>query len=182
MLYLYALVEDAHDISVFEQIYKQFRAGLFQIAYGILHDVQLSEDVVAETFIKVAKNIKMISQLSCNKRRDYLVIIVRNTAIDVYRRRHQEAIPIDFVEAVSEVVTVEDIVLGKLGYLEIVNAIDKLPPKYRDVIKLRCLYQHTAEETGNLLGIPANTVNQHLARAKAKLLKLLEEGSACGDV
>ena len=69
----------------------------------------------------------------------------------------------------------EDSAIGKVRYMDLVTTIDQLPDIYRDALKLRFLYQLTAEETGKLLGISANNVNQRLLRAKSKLEKLLRE-------
>ena len=49
--------------------------------------------------------------------------------------------------------------------------IKALPEAYRDVLMLRCLQELSAEQTGELLGCSANTVNIRLTRAR----KLLQE-------
>lgn len=98
----------------------------------------------------------------------------------MYRQRKQ-AVPLEFMEAFSDATATEGVALGRLGYEDIMRAIGQLPEKYRDVLKLRCLYQHSPAEVGELLGIPANTVNQRFARAKVKLLELLRKEEICND-
>lgn len=180
-LLTYALIEDANNLELFEQIYKKYRAGMYRVAYGILHDVQLAEDAVSESLIKIAKNVEKISNINCNTTRDYIVIIVKNASIDIYRRRDENTTPIDFIEQVPASLTTEDIAVGRVGYADVMDAIKKMPEKYRDVLKLRCLYGHNAEETGRLLGIPTNTVNQQTARARKKLLELLRKEEALDE-
>lgn len=168
-----ALIEDARELCLYEQLYRNYRADMFRVAYSVLHDAQQAEDAVAEAFFNVAKKFEKISGLSCNKQRDYLVIISRNAAIDIYRRRKQADVPLDFIEAMPDTAMTEDVAIGKLGYEDVMQAIEQLPVLYRDVLKLRCLYQHSPEETGKALGIPSNTVNQRFARAKTRLLEIL---------
>lgn len=54
----------------------------------------------------------------------------------------------------------------------IVQAISELPDKYRDVLKLSYLYDHTTEEIGIALNLSTNTVHKRISRAK-KLLKVI---------
>lgn len=59
----FALVERQSQLCLFEFLYRTYSQGMFQIAYGILHDVQHAEDMVAETYIRVAKNINRIAEI-----------------------------------------------------------------------------------------------------------------------
>ena len=54
-------------------------------------------------------------------------------------------------------------------------AIGELPEAYRDVLMLRCLQELSAEQTGELLGISANSVNIRLTRARKALRDRLEK-------
>lgn len=173
-MFVFALIEDVRELCLYEQLYRKYRADMFRIAYSVLHDEQQAEDAVAEAYINVAKKIKKISGLSCNKQHDYLVVIIRNVAIDIYRQRKQ-VVPLEVIEALPDTVLTDDVAIGKLGYENIMQAIEQLPDKYRDVLKLRCLYHHSPDEVGKLLGISANTVNQQFARAKVKLLEILRK-------
>ena len=65
--------------------------------------------------------------------------------------------------------------MERIGHAYLVAAIDKLPDLYKDVLKLRCLYQMSTEDTATLLGLSTNGVNQRLFRAKAKLMDILME-------
>ena len=56
--------------------------------------------------------------------------------------------------------------------------IDRLPETYRDVLKLRCLYELSAEQTAEILKTNANTVNIRLSRARRLLKTMMEEDTA----
>ena len=60
---------------------------------------------------------------------------------------------------------------------EVWEAVSALPDKYRAVVYLHYYEGYRAEEIGQLLGLPVNTVYTRLARARAQLKKLLEGDS-----
>ena len=97
MMYM-ALMEDPGHISLFEQIYQTYRGAMFGIAVAVLRDHHLAEDAVSEAFLKIAKNINKISALDGQVRRDYIVIITRNSALDLYRQRQKQGSVVDFLE------------------------------------------------------------------------------------
>ncbi len=53
------------------------------------------------------------------------------------------------------------------------RAIQSLPAKFRSVIVLRLIQEHSTEETAAILGLPLGTVQSRLARAQKKLRDLL---------
>lgn len=70
-----------------ERLYREYRAPMFRIALAILRDEGLAEDAVQQSFLKIFQNFEKIDRTDCNKTRSFIVILVKNTAIDLYRRR-----------------------------------------------------------------------------------------------
>lgn len=172
----YALIENEQSRTFFEQLYYQYRQHMYWIARQILCDEYLAEDVTAEAFIRIAKKIDFIASLSEKQQRDYIVVILRNLAIDAYRKKRKSPEILTEAPEVSPTDdTLDEKIFGKVRYDDLVVAISKLQNPYLDVLKLRCLYQQSAEETANILGISVNSVNQRLFRAKAKLKQILKE-------
>ena len=58
---------------------------------------------------------------------------------------------------------------------EIDEALEKLPPKYRQVLKLRYFQEYSYEEIGDILKKPINTIGTLINRAKKKLLKIAKQ-------
>lgn len=81
------MIDGPEDRSKFEQVYHAYRELMFCVTYQILHHQQDAEDAVQHAFVKVAENIKKISEPVCPKTRSYVVIIVENKAIDMLRDR-----------------------------------------------------------------------------------------------
>lgn len=123
--------------------------------------------------IRVAKNINRIAEIPADKHRSYLKMIIRNICIDYYRSIHPTdtvyEIPLDLSDNSSGP---EDIIIDRITVEAIVQAISELPDKYRDVLKLSYLYDHTTEEIGIALNLSTNTVHKRISRAK-KLLKVI---------
>ncbi|MFA6000302.1 MAG: sigma-70 family RNA polymerase sigma factor, partial [Candidatus Paceibacterota bacterium] len=55
-----------------------------------------------------------------------------------------------------------------------IEAINVLPPNYRDVLYLRLIEDFTPEEIGNMFGMSANMVSVRITRGLEKLRKELK--------
>ena len=84
-----ALIADGHERVLFEDLYYKYRQHMYIIAFQIIKDAHLAEDVVSDTFIKIAKKIEFIASLSEKRQKDYILIMVRNQAIDLYRKKNK---------------------------------------------------------------------------------------------
>ena len=87
MLIYLQMIETEQDRSKFERIYLQYRNLMFSAAFSVLHNPEDAEDAVHHAFVKVAENIDKISEAVCPKTAAYVVTIVENKAIDLYRRK-----------------------------------------------------------------------------------------------
>lgn len=176
MLIYTALIEDPQNIPLFERLYETYRASMFRIAFAILRDHHLAEDAVAEAFIKIAGHMDKLSSVSGQARKDYIVILTRNCALDLYRKRKRQESIIDFVEELPDPAggeTPEEILFRQEDADRLHRAVADLSPIYRDVMKLYYLYEHTAAETAAILGIQENTVFARLSRGRKKLAEAL---------
>lgn len=176
MILYTTLIEDPGHISLFEQIYRTYRAAMFGIAVAVLRDHHLAEDAVSEAFIKIAKNMNKISSLDGQVRKDYIVILTRNSALDIYRQRQKQGSVVDFLEDLPDPVgrdTMDETMFSQEGYDRLVQAIHDLPAIYRDTMKLYYLFEHTTAEIAALMGVKENTVDARLSRGRKKLAEML---------
>lgn len=81
-----SLVDTPEEKDKFTEIYEQYRVLMFFYARRILGDDKLAEDAVQEAFFRIAKNIKKISEVKCDKTKHFVVIIVESAAKDIYRK------------------------------------------------------------------------------------------------
>ena len=86
MLYL-MMIDSAEDKRKFVVIYETYRCFMMKIAFDVLGDDYTAEDAVHEAFIKVAENMDRIEETESLRTKRYLATIVKNAAIDIYRKR-----------------------------------------------------------------------------------------------
>ena len=75
-----------------EAFYREYRSPMLRVALSVLRDEGLAEDAVQQAFLKIFQNFEKFSKKDCNKTRSLIVIIVRNAAIDLYRKRGRERV------------------------------------------------------------------------------------------
>ena len=77
LLYL-AAIQEPEDREKFRVLYTNYRGLMFHVAYEILHNEQDAEDAVHHAFVKIAENIKKITDPVCPKTHSYVVTIVEH--------------------------------------------------------------------------------------------------------
>ena len=107
--------------------------------------------------------------------RAWLFTILHNLAVNHLRRtaRRGREIPLD--DAGESVVAVPSTPEDALRHDDILAAVGQLPDDQRAVLLLVSIEDVTYAEAACILDIPIGTVMSRLARARARLLKLLEE-------
>lgn len=168
MLVYLQMIDPPEERSKFERLYYLYRDTLHAVAYGILKDDRDAEDAVQHAFLKIVENISKIEEVDCLKTKGYIVTIVRNRAIDMYRRKKSHPnIPYN-EESVGSAVEYD-------GGNALAGCILKLPQRQRDIIILKYHYGYTLKEIAKMLGITYSNALSIEQRAKKKLRTLCEE-------
>ena len=173
MLVYLQMIETQEEKSKFETLYREYRQYMYRVAYAVLHNAQDAEDAVHAAFVKIAENIHKIDDAADVRTKGFLITIVRNAAIDIYRKKqaHSDA---EYIDAISGAETHYE------GVDAIARCILQLPERQQNVLILRYQYGYTLEETAKLLGLSKLNVKQIERRAKEKLRTLCEkEGISC---
>lgn len=161
MLPIYlAMLDSEEEKSKFESLYLTYRKLMFHVANGILNDEGLAEDAVHQAFLKILENFDKVGEISCHKTRSYVVIIVRNAAINMYnsRKRHF-AVPIE-----------EAAFCAAEEKLERTDDLDGLA---KAVLKLKYVQEFSNAEIAGMLGISEAAVRKRLKRARRMLEEIL---------
>lgn len=169
LLYL-ALIDTPENKSKFEQIYRTYEKTMFYVANRILKDTYLSEDAVHQAFLRIIDNLDKINEIDCHKTKGFIVTIIQNIAIDLYRKRKREnCISFDEIEIFVEDMVSTDIIFEN----EIEQAIAKLPVNYLVVFKLKYSQGYSDKEISEILHITESNVRKRIERGKKKLEKML---------
>ena len=168
MIIYLQMIDTPQDKNKFEQVYLEYHELMFWVANEILHNTHDAEDAVHQAFVSITKNIEKISEPVCPKTKSYVVTIVENKAIDIYRKkqRHPE------VELVEEAVGLTVEYQGSNGLTE---CLLKLPAKYRNAILLKYYQGYDTREIARMLGISEANAGKLLQRATQKLETLCRE-------
>lgn len=172
---IYLLIFDTEDEkSKFLLMYEKYRYLMQTVAYDVLNDYQLSEDIVHEAFVKVAQNMGKIKDINDNRTKRYLITITKNLAIDQYRKNVRERKNKVFIDELNEVetpvVNLESEMENK--YLTILK---ELPEGIRDVFLLKYSSQFENSEIAEIMNISEENVRQRLSRGKKLIQKSLDD-------
>lgn len=170
-------VETPEEKSLAEQLYINYRSLMYKTAYSVLRNPDDAEDAVQEAFVRAMKNLSKFHNACCPETKMFLIIIVRNAAVDIYNRNKKTAhgsieeaedfIPADY--------SVEDDFFDRYETERIAEMLLKLPEKDYEVLFLSVIQRLKPKETAKILNIPQSTVRKRKQRAKARLKQLLEK-------
>jgi len=172
-IYLSAL-ETAEDKSEFEDLYIKYKQRMYDVAYNILHNVEDSEDAVHNAFLKIADNFEKIKIFSCQELQSYIVIIVRNISINIYRKNKKNSERLAEFDDNQPTVNVN--FFENIDRDELIQEISSLPFIYKDILFLYYINQYTTKEISKMLDISIDAVWKRIERAKKLLKQELEKG------
>ena len=159
---------NVHDETM-AQLMDAYGTALFRLCYFMLKDYALAEDAVQETFVKAYKGLAQFQNKNDFSEKSWLNKIAMNTCKDFRRNAWFRLVDrkADMEEFPPPTVEIDD---GP----ELMEAILKLPVKYREVILLYYYENIKYEELAKILSISLSTAHARLAKAKQKLRALLE--------
>ena len=176
-----AIIEN--DEQAFAELMKRYKKPVYHMILKMVRNVDDAEDLTIEAFAKAFRNLRKF-------KKDYtfstwLFRIATNNAIDFIRKKRLETMSLDtsFKDDSGEAVKidVEDNELNpmeetiKSQKIELIRIfVDKLPPKYQRLVKLRYFDELSYEEIARELEAPLGTVKAQLHRARELLYDLVK--------
>lgn len=170
------------NIKSFELIFKSYYSRLCKYAKSIVHDYDVSADIVKDVFIRWWGNhdqVTFTTNISA-----YLYKSVHNGCINHIKRVTNKEFTVyesDLAKSLSDLATPvsSDYPLAHLGAQELQGAIelaiDALPDQCREIFILSRVEQKSHAEIATKLGISPNTVKVQIYRALIKLKEDLKE-------
>ncbi|MEQ1932966.1 MAG: RNA polymerase sigma factor [Fimbriimonadaceae bacterium] len=157
------------DSRAFDEIVDRYQGCLYAMAYRILRNSDDAVDAVQETFIKAYKAIGSFDESRPIK--PWLCRICGNCCIDVVRTRKERTESLDQHEYMLVDPTSGPDQVATDGDRDeaIAKAIDRLPPRYRQIVVMRHYRQMEVSEISSVLGTPEGTIKSWLFRARRQL-------------
>jgi RNA polymerase sigma-70 factor (ECF subfamily) len=142
---------------------------LFRTAARVVGDLTETEDIIQETYFQAWRAFERF-QLGTNCRA-WLFKILFNIIHRYRRKRMNERIAVrgDEMLSIEETLASLPPVLEKVSDEDVLAALAKIPPHYREVILLTDVEEFSYKEVSEALNIPMGTVMSRLSRARTLL-------------
>jgi len=170
----------AGDLRAFESLVRAYQSDVWRFAYHLTRNATVAEDVAQEAFLRAYRAIG--SYRGTAKFSSWLLRIVRNCAIDAYRKTRKETAMSEQDRArerdLSSVIDPPD----SVERTRINDAIRRLPMPLREPFVVIEILGFTYEEASTILGTRIGTIKSRMHRARAVLMQALEEKEVAGEM
>lgn len=171
------------DQFAFRELFEKYRQPLYYHILKMVRDKEVIDDLLQEIFLKAFDNIG-------NYNADFafstwLYRITTNHSIDFLRKKKLKTLSLDepvqtrdgslSIEVEDEGNYSDELIMRKQRAVILKDALESLPDKYREIIKMRHMDELSYQEIAELTDLPLGTVKAHIFRARELLYKYLKD-------
>jgi len=150
-------------VGDFEASFEPLRRLAYRVAYRLLGERSVAEDIAAETLARAYSRWSSVADHA----EPWVVKVATNLTLDVGRHRAKEAGRRVHIERVAPDPQIET-------RLDLQRALAALPRRQREVVALRFLGDFSEQATADALGIDVGTVKSHASRGLSRLRVIVE--------
>src|SRR5690349_22010381 len=176
---LHAALRAGDRRAVLEGLMQRYRQKVLHLAYSILRDQALAEDLSQTVFVKAWQALPKFDGRAALS--TWLYTITRNTCLTAVERERRMVPLEDFEEPADD--DGDPMVFGRsqaadetagqaAAEYDVAKLLEQLPEPYRRVVVLFYLEDRSCEEVGELLSMPTGTVKALLHRGRKRLAAL----------
>jgi RNA polymerase sigma-70 factor (ECF subfamily) len=181
------------DKGAFDEIVRRYTRKMVNLAYQIVGDRDLAEDIGQETFLRAYKSAARYREIS--KFSTWLYTIAINLCRNELRRRKFKTYSLEgMAERDDDKLRIDiadekrkpdlDFERKETGRL-VREAVAQLPEKFKTPLVLRDIQQLSYEEIGDIMNLPEGTVKSRINRGRLRVKEILrplfEETEQKGD-
>ncbi len=177
------LAVDHNDENAFAKLLQRYKRPVYHMILKMVRNVDDAEDLTIESFAKAFKSLHRFKKDFTFS--TWLFRIATNNTIDYIRKKKLNTLSIDntFTDDDGQSVSldVEDENLNpqeetmRRQKIEIIQIfVDKLPPKYQRLVRLRYFSELSYEEIATELAAPLGTVKAQLHRARELMYEMVK--------
>ena len=162
---------------------KKYHDAIYNLIYRMVRNKEEVEDLTQEAFIKAFNSLGRFNEEFAFS--TWLYKIATNSSIDYIRKKKLYTMSINkpisqedsdySFELPDSTYEPDKFIIQRQKAKIIAEAIEQLPPKYKQVIILRHNEERDYSEIAKILKIPIGTVKAHIFRARELLSKYLRE-------
>jgi RNA polymerase sigma-70 factor, ECF subfamily len=164
------------DLRAFESLVRDYQADVWRFAYHLTRNRATAEDVTQEAFLKAYRGLG--SYKGQAKFTSWLLRIVRNCAVDTYRKTRKET-PTETQHERTDRPSPSPAAEERIRINE---AIRRLPLSLREPFVTIEVLGYSYQETAVILGLRVGTVKSRMHRARTALIESLADREAAGEV
>ena len=165
------------DQHAFHTIYQQYGSAIYSLAYHVLQDSTMAEEVTQDTFLKVWRQTAQWNPDKGNLK-NWLLAITHFTAIDRLRKEHrQPALHPDAIEEVEEKLPVARNEFSWQEGITLRILVGQLPREQAFLIELAFFRGLSHSEIAEETQIPLGTVKTRLRTGIQRLRELWLESA-----
>jgi RNA polymerase sigma-70 factor, ECF subfamily len=165
----------AGDPEAWDVLFRRYQLPLYVYVFELVHDEQVSLDLVQETFIAATRHLGGLRD--DNKFGSWLFGIAHQKCIQRWRKENRERelrdelseSPVDLADGP------DDLLIRREQEAEFMNRLNQLPPPQRAALLLHFLEDFSLDEIAGITGVSIGTVKSRLYYAKKTLGKLMKE-------
>ena len=157
--------------NIVEQLYIKHEKQMFSVAYAVLKNHADAEDAVQQSFAVILTKLDKLSLDEPEKARALLMLIAKNQALNIIRRR-KKTVYLEDIDEAAPLLTSEE--FFSLSPEDIREALSSLPEEVKHIITLRFVYGFSAEETAELTALSTDAVYRRIRQARKILKEQLE--------
>jgi len=168
LIYYMQMLDTPEEKLRFEQIYQEYRGLMYHVADNVLHNCQDAEDAVHNAFLQVIKHFVRLRSASSRDLVPQLVVIARNEAISILRKK-QDTAPLEDQDGIAGASA------AGAGYQALVDSFTRLPQTYRSVMEMKLLSGYSDGEIAAKLGLSKTAVSTRISRGRQLLRDIVEQ-------
>lgn len=186
------MLEEKNDYELISEYYERYEQSAYSAAYAVLGNKWQAEEAVQEVFLRLIYHRGTVRYMSEQKRKAYVMKIVRNIAIDMYRKNKRESLSYGDTDRVNSV-SITGTGAGESGARraadeagydpgfeqaedkELVNGLlTKLGDEEALILRLRVMRELSVRETAAIMCISETVVRKKYERAIRKARKIID--------
>lgn len=168
--------------GAFEVLYDRHAKAVFSLAYRVVGDRALAEEVSQESFLAIWRRASLFDG-SRGSVRGWMLGVVRHRAIDALRRKGAAPVGVEFPEedttaALPSSERTDEEVIRRDTAREVKEALDAVSSEQAQVIQLAYYAGFTHSEIAGMLDVPLGTVKGRMRLGLERMRGRIAEGVA----
>lgn len=170
-------LQDRTRLDRFELFIVPHMKSAYNLARWLTRNEHDAEDVVQEAYLRA---FRFFDGFQGGDGRAWLLTIVRNTCHTWLHQNRRLTFEEDLSDTEATEPNPETVAIENVDREALRRAIEDLPAEFREAVVLREMEGLSYKEIGAIAGVPIGTVMSRLARARARLARVLGQPSARG--